>query len=153
MFPKDFWEKVNFEKKLADDNIRMKNSQIIKVSKNVFYLNRIIAQCFMKWAGAWDFQQFDILTSVDSEEPLQPPFKLRNSKWCSISSLTIIEYSSDLQRLWSVCAYAQADLRLCWSQLPHCWKFHALAQISFQLLAWYVHTEKYNSVLSRIYVW
>ena len=35
------------------------------------------------------------LTSVDSDEPLQPPFKLRNSKWCSISSLTIIEYSSD----------------------------------------------------------
>ena len=47
------------------------------------------------WASAWDFQQFDILTSVDSDEPLQPPFKLRNSKWCSLSSLTIIEYSSD----------------------------------------------------------
>ena len=28
------------------------------------------------------------LTSVDSEEPLQPPFKLRNSKWCSAISLT-----------------------------------------------------------------
>ena len=41
------------------------------------------------------FQQFDILTSVDSDEPLQPPFKLENSKWCSVSSLTIIEYSSD----------------------------------------------------------
>ena len=27
-----------------------------------------------------DFQQCDILTSVDSEEPVQPPFKLRNSK-------------------------------------------------------------------------
>ena len=47
------------------------------------------------WATAWDFQQFDILTSVDSDEPLQPPVKLRNSKWCSVSSLTIIEYSSD----------------------------------------------------------
>ena len=35
------------------------------------------------------------LTSVDSDEPLQPSFKLRNSKWCSVSSLTIIEYSSD----------------------------------------------------------
>ena len=41
------------------------------------------------------FQQFDILTSVDSDEPLQPPVKLRNSKLCSVSSLTIIEYSSD----------------------------------------------------------
>ena len=40
-------------------------------------------------------QQFDILTSVDSDEPLQPPFKLINSKWCSVSSLTIIEYLSD----------------------------------------------------------
>ena len=35
------------------------------------------------------------LTSVDSDGPLQPPFKLSNSKWCSVSSLTIIEYSSD----------------------------------------------------------
>ena len=34
-------------------------------------------------------------TSVKSDEPLQAPFKLRNSKWCSVSSLTIIEYSSD----------------------------------------------------------
>ena len=40
-----------------------------------------------------DSQQFDILTSVDSDEPLQPPVKLR--QWCSVSSLTIIEYSSD----------------------------------------------------------
>ena len=47
------------------------------------------------WATAWDFQQFEILTSVDSVEHSQPPVKLRNSKWCSVSSLTIIEYSSD----------------------------------------------------------
>ena len=26
------------------------------------------------------FRTFDILTSVDSDKPLQPPFKLRNSK-------------------------------------------------------------------------
>ena len=44
-------------------------------------------------------QQCGILTSVDSDEPLQPPFKLRNSKWCSVRSVTIIEYSSDQQRL------------------------------------------------------
>ena len=37
----------------------------------------------------------NILTSVDSDEPLLSPFKLRNSKWCSVSSLTIKEYSSD----------------------------------------------------------
>ena len=35
------------------------------------------------------------LTCVDSDWPLRPPFKLRKSKWCSISSLTIIEYSSN----------------------------------------------------------
>ena len=60
---------------------------------------------------------------------LQPPFKLRNSKWCSVSSLTSIEYSSDKQRLWSDCGYAQADLRLCWSHIPHCWKSHVTAHI------------------------
>ena len=80
--------------------------------------------------NTWDFQQFDILTYVDSDEPLQPPFKLRNSKWCSVSNLTIIECSSDVQRLWSDCAYAQADLRLCWSHIPNCWKSHVLAQLS-----------------------
>ena len=41
------------------------------------------------------FQQCGILTSVDSDKPLQPPVKLRNSKWCSVSTLTVIEYSSD----------------------------------------------------------
>ena len=40
---------------------------------------------------ACDFQQFDILTSVDSGEPVQHPFKLRNSKWCLVSSLKLID--------------------------------------------------------------
>ena len=80
-------------------------------------------------ASAWDFQKYGILTCVDSDEPLQPTFKIRHSKWCSVSSLSIIEYSSDKQRHWSDCAYAQVDLRLCWSHIPHCLKSHALAQI------------------------
>ena len=46
-----------------------------------------------------DFQQCGILTSVDSYKPVQPPVKLRNSKWCSVSSLTVIEYLSDKKRL------------------------------------------------------
>ena len=71
-----------------------------------------------------DFQQCGILTYVDSEEPVRPPFKLRNSKWCSVSSLTVIKYPSDKQRLWSDCEYAQAGLSLCWSHIPHCWKSH-----------------------------
>ena len=46
--------------------------------------------------GICDFQQCVILTSVDWDEPMRPPFKVSgNSKWCSVSSLTIIEYSSD----------------------------------------------------------
>ena len=46
-------------------------------------------------AATCDFQQCGILASVNSDEPVQPPFKLRNSKWCSVSSLTLLEYSSD----------------------------------------------------------
>ena len=46
-------------------------------------------------AMACDFQQCGILTCVDSNEPVQSPFKLTNSKWYSVSSLTIIEYLSD----------------------------------------------------------
>ena len=42
-----------------------------------------------------DFQQCGILTSVDSDEPVQPPVKLRNSKCFSVISLTVIEHSSD----------------------------------------------------------
>ena len=76
-----------------------------------------------------DFQQCGILTSVNSDKPVQPSFKLRTSKWCSVSSLTLIEYSSDKQRLWSDCRYVQADLRLCWSYIPHCSKTHATALI------------------------
>ena len=79
------------------------------------------------WAVTRDFQQYGILTSVVSDGPVQPPFKRRNSKWCSVSRLTLIEYSSNNQRLWSDCAYAQADLRLCWSHKPLCWKSHVAA--------------------------
>ena len=85
-----------------------------------------------KWAMACDFQQCGILTSVDSYEHVQPHFKPRNSKGCSVSSLTFIEYSSDKQRLWSDCVDAQADLSLCWLHIPHCWKAHALALIKYK---------------------
>ena len=74
------------------------------------------------------------MTSVDSDEPVQPPFKLRNSKWCSISSLIFREYSSYWQRLSSDCAYAQADLRLCWSHIPHRLKSHITAQLYTQII-------------------
>ena len=29
--------------------------------------------------------------------------------------------------------YAQADLRLCWSHIPYCWKSHVTAQILVRL--------------------
>ena len=35
------------------------------------------------------------LACVDSDEPLQPAFKLFNSKLCPVSSIAVIEYSSD----------------------------------------------------------
>ena len=78
--------------------------------------------------GMW-FPTMWYLPSVSSDEPVQPPFKLRNPKWCSVSSLTLIEYSRDLQRLWSDRAYAQAGLSLCWSHIPHCWKSHVAAHL------------------------
>ena len=53
--------------------------------------------------------QCGILTCIDSDEPVKPPLKFRTSKWRSVSSLTAIEYSSDLHRLWSDCA------RLVWA--------------------------------------
>ena len=43
-------------------------------------------------AETCDFQQCGILKSVDSDEPVQPPIVLRNSKSCSVSSLTVVEF-------------------------------------------------------------
>ena len=45
---------------------------------------------FKIWTVTCNFQQCDILTSVDSDEPVQPPFKLKNSKRCSVRSSTVI---------------------------------------------------------------
>ena len=81
------------------------------------------------WAVTRDFQKCGILTSVESDNSVQPPFRLRNLKWCSVGSLSLIGYWNDKQRLWSDCAYAQDDLRLCWSHIPHCLKYHSLAHM------------------------
>ena len=43
------------------------------------------------WAVTCDFQQCGVLTRVDSDQSVQPHFKLRSSKWFSGSSLTVIE--------------------------------------------------------------
>ena len=70
----------------------------IAVVGNVQNMNNV-QQCTMIRAATCDFQQCGILTSVHSDEPVQLPFKLINSKCCSVSSLIIIEYASDWQRL------------------------------------------------------
>ena len=41
------------------------------------------------------FPTLGILTRVYSDEPVQPPIELRNSKWCSVSNLIFLEYSND----------------------------------------------------------
>ena len=38
-----------------------------------------------------DFQQFGNVASVDPDEPVHPPFKLINSKRCSVSSFIFID--------------------------------------------------------------
>ena len=57
------------------------------------------------------------------------PFPALRIKWWSVSSLTVIEYSSDKQMLWSVCTYAQSDLSLSWSHIPQSSKSHVTAHI------------------------
>ena len=59
-------------------------------SKLVHFMSSLL-----DWAATRDFQKYGILTSVDSDVLVQPPFKLRNSKCCLVSSFTFIEYSSD----------------------------------------------------------
>ena len=98
------------------------------------------------WAATCDFQQCGILTSVGSDEPVPLSFKLRDSKWCSVSGWKLIEYSSGKQRLWPDCAYAQADLSLCWSHIPHCLKSHVMAQLCSKSLLKYGSLTQYHSV-------
>ena len=46
-----------------------------------------------------------------------------------------MEYSATSKGSRSDCTYEQADLRLCWSHIPHCWKSHALAHIEIPHVA------------------
>ena len=46
----------------------------------VFKVSCVMFLIYSKWAVTCDFQQNCILTSVDSDAAVQPPFKLRNSK-------------------------------------------------------------------------
>ena len=42
--------------------------------------------------------------NLDSDEPVQPPFKLRNSKLCSASSLTLIDRLAKALTRLRICA-------------------------------------------------
>ena len=64
---------------------------------------------------------------------------LRIETLSSVSNLPGIDYTSDWQRLWPDCAYAQAGLSLCLSHIPHCWKSHAVAHIWTFLLLFRKH--------------
>ena len=57
------------------------------VHENLVFSQNMAATC--------DFLQYGVFTSVDSGEPVQPSFKLRISKCCSVSSLKVIEYLSN----------------------------------------------------------
>ena len=70
------------------------------------------------WALTCDFQQWGISTCVDSDEPVHPQFKFRNSKWCSVSSVTLTECSSDKQRFGSNCGYAGSTYHIVWNPMP-----------------------------------
>ena len=75
---------------------------------------------------------------------MQPGVKLRVTKCCSVNRLTVIENSSDKQRLRSDCAYAQTGLSLCWSHIPHCWKSHFAAHLLITVYTSY-HDLKFKS--------
>ena len=62
---------------------------------------------WVNWAAACDFHQCGILTSVDSDEPVQPPFKHRTSK--NVRSVEL-----NTHRIWK----ALIRLRVCagWSE-------------------------------------
>ena len=43
-------------------------------------------------------------------------------------------------------AYAQADMRLCWSHIPHCWKSHVAAHM-LHIFMYSVHICMFRSVV------
>ena len=65
-----------------------------------------------------DFQQCGILIIVDSDAPVQPPFKLRYPKLCPVSSL--------FHSLFKRPPKALIRLRI-WSHISYCWKSHVAA--------------------------
>ena len=86
-----FFDEINVLKAI---NFELKLSLIYKFRRKLIYhIHLVRCTLHWKWAVTCDFQQYGSLTSVDSDKPVQPPFQLRSSKLCLVSSLTVIEYS------------------------------------------------------------
>ena len=75
-----FWEYI----------IPLKGNAISK--ENTFHAYILVNPSILThiWAMTRDFKQSGILAGVDSDEHVQHPIKLSNSKWYSASSLTVI---------------------------------------------------------------
>ena len=91
-----FWLKMTFFRKCNWEHL-------CEILLNLGHLLREILWQPEYWPNIWsatcDFEQCGILSSVDSDEPVQPPLQMilcnLHSKWISVSSLGVIEYSSD----------------------------------------------------------
>ena len=73
----------------------MQDRRFESISACLRFLSLGTGKCGENDAVTCDFQQYGILTSVDSHQPVHHSFKLRSSKLCLVSSLTLIKYSSD----------------------------------------------------------
>ena len=71
----------------------------------------------------WHFDEFH------SDEQVQPPCKLRNSKSCSVSSLNTHRIFKRLAKVLIRLRVCAGYLRLYWSHIPHWWKSHVTTQL------------------------
>ena len=99
----------------------------------------------MRFPAMWHFDTCRL------RQACAAPFSLRNLKCCLISSLTVIEYSSDKQRLWSDCTYAQPGLKRCWSHIPHCWKSHVMAHLCYWLPNFHINPLRTGNPINRYF--
>ena len=65
---------------LGNEHLPGRTRVIWKVGSIIFYFSNRFTNLSMFGVATCDFQQCDVLTSVDSDEPVQPPVKFRNTK-------------------------------------------------------------------------
>ena len=83
---------------------------------------------FNIWAAICEFQQCGILTGVDADKSIQPPFKLRTPNYVQ----SVAEHSYNIQANSNGSDQTARMRRLiwdCWSHIPHCWQSHIAAQL------------------------